>query len=133
MQSDIVLYGLRINFSQVAYNFHYTLFYEKVREIFRLDLQHTELEVELKNLGALIGFIEQKKQKNFELSVLAAAFVFAVVSVLSDGLGFLQFMNWFDDARPVCSLMQLIVAVALMLIFFWIFLKRKGLFNTRRE
>jgi len=133
LQKDIVLYGLRINFSQVSYNFHYTLFYEKVREIFRLDLQHTELDVELKNLGALIGIIEQKKQKNFELSVLAAAFVFAVISVLSDGLGFLQFMKWFDDARPVCSLMKLIAAVALMLIFFWIFLKQKGLFNTRRE
>jgi len=129
LQREIVLYGLRINFSQVAYNFHYSLFYEKIRGIFRLDLQHNELDVELKNLGALISIIEEKKQKNFELSILAAAFVFAVVSVLSDGLGFLQFMKWFDDARPLCSLIQLIAIVALILILFRIFMKRKGLFN----
>jgi hypothetical protein len=129
LQKDIVLYGLRINFSQVAYNFHYTLFYEKVREVFRLDLQHNELDVELKNLGALIGIIEQKKQKNFELSILAAAFVFAVVSVMSDGLGFLHYMKWFDDARPLCSLIQLFAVVALILVLFWIFMQQKGLFN----
>lgn len=129
LQQEIVLYGLRINYSQVSFNFHYTLFYEKLREVFRLDYQHAELDAEVKNLGTLIGIIEQKKQKNFELSILAAAFVFAVVSVLSDGLGFLRFMKWFDDARPLCSLIQLIAVVALILILFRIFMKRKGLFN----
>ena len=133
LQQEIVLYGLRINYSQVAFNFHYTLFYEKLREVFRLDYQHAELDAEVKNLGALINIIEQKKQKNFELFVLAGAFVFALVSVASDGLGFLQTMKWFNTDCPLWSLTELTAVVAFVLMIFRHFLKKNIFFSIRKR
>jgi len=133
LRQDIVLYGLRINYSQVSYNFHYTLFYEKLREVFRLDYQHTELDTEVKNLGALIDIIEQKKRINFELNAAVALLVFAVISVLSDGLSFFQFMNLFDTDRPLLSLTGLILVVVIVLMLFRFFLKKDVLFNIRKR
>jgi len=133
LRQDIVLYGLRINYSQVSYNFHYTLFYEKLRDVFRLDYQHTELDTEVKNLGALIDIIEQKKRINFELNAAVALLVFAVVSVLSDGLSFFQFMNFFNTQCPFLSLTGLILIVAIILMFVRHFLKKDVLYNIRKR
>lgn len=133
LRQDIVLYGLRINYSQVSYNFHYTLFYEKLRDVYRLDYQHTELDTEVKNLGALIDIIEQKKRINFELNAAVALLVFAVVSVLSDGLSFFQFMNFFNKQYPFLSLTGLILIVAIVLMFFRRFLKKDVLYNIRKR
>jgi len=132
LRQDIVLYGLRINYLQVAYNYHYTIFYEKLRDVFRLDIQHAELEVELNNLGSLIGMIEQRKQKNFELLILAIATVFALVSVLSAGLDFFNKMNWFDKICPFHSLASLGLAIGFLLLISFFALKKTGLVKTRK-
>ena len=111
LQKDIPFYGLRINFSQVSHNLHYTLFYEKLKDVYRVDHLFNELDTEVKNLGAVLDQFDaleksekEQKQKNIELWIAVAAIIFAIASVLSDGLGFLSYMKWFDEKCPIVSL-----------------------------
>lgn len=140
LQQDIPFYGLRINFSQVAHSSHYTLFYEKLKDVYRVDHLFSELDTEVKNLGAVIDQFEalvksekEEKQKNIELWIAMAAIVFAIASVLSDGLGFLSFMNWFDEKCPVTSLGWVLGSVALLLIIARLILKKTVFFSGKND
>jgi hypothetical protein len=129
LQEDIPLYGLRVNFSQVSHNSHSTLFYEELKSVLRIEQLHSELDTEVKNIGSVIALYEQKKQKIFELRIAVVAIVFALISVLSDGLGFFSIMGWFEAEFPVCSLSRLIFIVVILLYFVWLLLKKTGFFS----
>lgn len=138
LQKDIPLYGLRINFSQVSHNSHYTLFYEKLKDVYRVDQLFSELDTEVKNLGAVIDQLEaldkckkEEKLKNTELWIAVAAIIFAVVSVLSDGLGFLSFMKWFDDECPIISLGWVLGFIIVLFFIARSILKKTAFFSGK--
>jgi len=140
LQKDIPFYGLRINFSQVSHNSHYTLFYEKLKDVYRVDHLFSELDTEVKNLGAVLDQFEvleknkkEEKLKNIELWIAMAAIVFAIASVLSDGLGFLEIMKWFDDECPIISLGWVLGFIALLLIIARFILKKSAFFSGKND